>query len=93
MASMLIAAGIAFAEQVPMYSRWIVDFVVADWKLIVLCDGLYWHSRPKVAAKDRGQTNYLRKCGWNVLRFTDKEIDGSPDTCLTRILAYGPPAD
>ena len=40
------------------------------------------------AAKDRGQTAYLHKCGWHVLRFTDDEINNTPASCLARILAY-----
>lgn len=90
MAKALKSARIKYQEQVPMYGRWVVDFVIPSRKLVVLCDGKYWHNRPKVKAKDRGQTNYLRKCGWSVLRFTCEEIKKSMDDCLAQVLSHSP---
>lgn len=90
MARLLTEAGIPFREQVSMYDRWVVDFVIDDWNLIVFCDGVYWHSKPKVAAKDRGQTRYLEKCGWNVLRFDDDDINNTPQSCLFLIELFAP---
>jgi very-short-patch-repair endonuclease len=88
MAKILTDAGISFEEQVPLYERWIADFIIESSRLVIFCDGAYWHDRPRVAAKDRGQTAYLEKCGWNVLRFNDDEILKTPDACLCLIQFY-----
>lgn len=87
MADMLTELSVEFTEQVPMYDRWVADFVVEDSKLVIFCDGLYWHSRPEVIAKDKGQTNYLIKSGWKVLRFTDHDILKSPTSVIATITA------
>jgi len=67
MAEMLNANHVQFTEQVALYDRWVADFVISGTKVVIFCDGIYWHSKPSVVAKDKGQTNYLTKCGWCVL--------------------------
>jgi very-short-patch-repair endonuclease len=87
MAELLSICNITYIEQEPLYEKWIADFVLYRFGIVIFCDGIYWHSKPKVAAKDKGQTRYLEKCGWKVLRFTDKEILKAPEYCISKILA------
>lgn len=37
-------------------------------------DGEYWHTKPKRVLLDKSQDAYLKKCGYKVLRITDREI-------------------
>ncbi len=90
MANLLTDNGIPFKEQFLMFKKWTVDFFVQDWNLVIQCDGIYWHSLPKSAARDKGQNAYFKKCEVNLLRFTDQEIKKHPEACLSHILAYRP---
>lgn len=41
-------------------------------KLIIECDGVYWHKNMK--KEDKARENELKELGFEVIRFTDKEI-------------------
>jgi len=66
--------GIKFTEQVPMFNKFIVDVLIEDKKLIIQWDGEYWHSKKQNKDRDKSQDNYLKKCGYKVLRYTDVDI-------------------
>jgi len=66
--------GIEFQEQVLMFGKFLVDIVIPSKKLIIQWDGEYWHSKKKNRDRDNSSDLYLRKCGYHVLRITDKEI-------------------
>ena len=76
---------IAFDEQVVMFGKFMVDFKLSEYPIIVQCDGVYWHDRPKAKAKDKGQDAYLVKAGYVVLRFTDRQILHEMSTCIKTI--------
>lgn len=50
-------------------------------KINVECDGETYHTLPKALAKDRQRNNQLNSLGWNVLRFTGKEIHRTLQDC------------
>lgn len=85
MADALSRCGIAFDEQVVMFNKFMVDFKLREHAIIVQCDGAYWHARPQVIPRDRGQDRYLAQAGYVVIRFSDKEILEHIDSCLSRI--------
>lgn len=66
--------GIKFNEQVLMFDKFLVDVLVKGKKVIIQWDGEYWHTKPKRVLLDKSQDAYLKKCGYKVLRITDKEI-------------------
>lgn len=90
MADLLRKNGIPFKEQALMFNKWTVDFLIEEWNLVVQCDGIYWHSLPKTAARDKGQNAYFKKVGVDLLRFNDQEIKNKPEACLSHIIAYRP---
>jgi very-short-patch-repair endonuclease len=49
------------------------------------CDGERYHILPGAITRDRRRNNELTSSGWNVLRFSGKEIRESPESCI-RIL-------
>jgi very-short-patch-repair endonuclease len=66
--------GIKFNEQVLMFNKFLVDVLIKDKPIIIQWDGEYWHNKPKRKQLDESQDAYLNKCGYKVLRFTDREI-------------------
>ena len=67
--------GICFTEQVPMFNKFIVDVLIENKKIVVQWDGEYWHLKKINKDRDNSQDKYLAKCGYRVLRYTDKQIN------------------
>ena len=66
--------GVKFNEQVLMFGKFLVDILLKDKKIIIQWDGEYWHNKPKRKKLDESQDAYLTKCGYKILRITDKQI-------------------
>ena len=49
------------------------------------CDGEKYHTLPDALAKDRERNNELTSYGWQVLRFSGKEINQGMDNCFVKI--------
>jgi len=79
----LTSFNIEFKEQELMFNKFLVDVLIESKKLIIQWDGEYWHTKPKRKALDKSQDSYLNKCGYIVLRITDKEIKNN----LTQVYA------
>jgi len=76
---------IAFDEQVVMFDKFMVDFKLSEYPIIIQCDGVYWHDRPGVRTRDKGQDAYLVKAGYVVLRFTDNQVLHQMPSCIKAI--------
>lgn len=72
------------------FKRYHVDFVLLQRMAVIECDGHYWHSKLDVFARDRRKDEYLKNLGYQVFRFTDREIRTSPTNCLNQVLAAAP---
>ena len=66
--------GIKFNEQILMFEKFLVDVLVKDKKIIIQWDGEYWHNKSKRKQLDKSQDAYMKKCGYKVIRITDKQI-------------------
>ena len=84
MANGLEKADIRFEKQFPIW-HYTVDFAVPEKKLIIECDGEYWHSLPQSVRRDIRKDKYLSEKGWHVLRFRESEINLQLDKCLQEI--------
>lgn len=60
------------------------DFLIYE-KTIVELDGLYWHDNEKQKEKDKNHIDFALTNGYNVVRFTDKEIKETKGRCFERI--------
>lgn len=67
--------GLLFETQKLINGRFIVDAYIPSLNLIIEADGDYWHSLPKTANKDKAENAYLTKCGFNLLRLSETEIN------------------
>ena len=53
--------------------RYNVDFAIPSLKIVIECDGIYWHKGNE--EKDAIRQHKIEQEGWQVLRFTDKQIN------------------
>lgn len=74
-------------EQQFIIGCYITDFAFPENKLVVECDGIYWHGSEKQKSKDRQKDGFLKHHGWEVLRLDEIQIKGSPKECLDLVLA------
>lgn len=51
------------------------DFYISALNLIIECDGKYWHSLPKAIKKDKEKDVCAKKCGFNLIRLTEEQIN------------------
>jgi len=80
----LIRKDIPYMKQVPVCAIALVDFLLSN-KIIIQCDGDYWHSKKVNKGKDIAQDTILYFKGYKVFRFTETEIKKSAKKCIDKI--------
>jgi len=68
--------------------RYRLDFAIfyaSSKKIAIECDGTKSHSLPAQKLKDRAKDKFLRANGWQVLRFTEKEIVEDVENCISEL--------
>jgi len=76
---------IPFMKQVPIpFAHTVVDFLL-DNKIVIYCDGDYWHSIPKMRNKDINQDTLLTLSGYKVFRLKEKNINKNVAKCIDKI--------
>ena len=58
-----------------------VDFAFPDCRLVVECDGEYWHSLPGAVGRDVKRDLDLEDLGWSVIRFSEGNILRDSNKC------------
>ena len=79
--------GYFFQTHIPVCSICIPDIVLPECKIIIQCDGDYWHNYPDGLEKDRNQDKILTENGWRVIRFWEHEIHENIQDCLRKFEA------
>ncbi|MDR9766564.1 DUF559 domain-containing protein [Shewanella baltica] len=64
------------------HGRYRVDFILRDARLIIELDGHAHHSTQEQLEKDAIRQRYLTRAGYSVIRFTGREINRSPQSCI-----------
>ena len=67
--------GYLFERQKIVNNKFCVDAYIPKLNLIIECDGDYFHSLDKIIKKDKAENAYLNKCGYNLLRLSETEIN------------------
>lgn len=67
------------------HGRYRVDFILKDARLIVELDGHDSHSTREQLEKDAIRQRYLTRAGYTVIRFTGREINRDPATCVQEL--------
>ena len=57
------------------------DFAILEESLLIECDGSYWHNENK----DKVRQDRLEELGWDVIRFTDSEINDNLMGCADKV--------
>ena len=71
----LLHQGILFEKQKLINGRFLVDVYIPDLNLIIEVDGDYWHGSDRVQKKDKAENAYLNKCGFNLIRLSETQIN------------------
>jgi very-short-patch-repair endonuclease len=89
-------AEIAFARQVLIKNKFLVDALLTNDPVVIQIDGDYWHGNPeqfpnpdkrqrKRMALDKSQDAYMLKCGITVVRIWGSDLQMNPSFLLTKI--------
>lgn len=81
----LIKRNINYQKQVPLCRIAIVDFYLPEYRIVIQCDGDYWHSPSVNKGKDKKQDAILTFNGFNVYRFWEHEINECLEKCFDRL--------
>lgn len=73
MRKLLTKAKIDF-QQEHKFGRFHADFLIEKLKLVIECDGEYWHMPSKNQIRDKRKDKYLKNLGYKVLRFSGQQI-------------------
>lgn len=67
------------------HSRYRVDFILKDARLIIELDGHEHHSTKEQLEKDAIRQRYLTRAGYSVIRFTGREVKRDPKKCVLEV--------
>jgi hypothetical protein len=67
------------------HSRYRVDFLLKDARVVVELDGHNYHSTREQLEKDAVRQRYLSRAGYTVIRFTGREIHRDPAACVAEL--------
>lgn len=67
------------------HSRYRVDFILKDARLIIELDGHEYHSTKEELENDAIRQRYLSRAGYTVIRFTGREINKNPSACVSEV--------
>lgn len=80
----LLSRNIEF-EQYKKIGPFFVDFYLPVTNTVIECDGEHWHNLPVVIERDIRKNKYLKDSGYNLYRFTGKEIYNDIKKCVDNI--------
>lgn len=81
----LIKRGMPYLKQCPIEGVALVDFLLPN-KIVVQCDGIFWHSMEDHKKRDTNQDFVLGFKGYTVFRFTGTEIRKSVSKCVDKVI-------
>ena len=89
---------ILFINQFNVDNKFVCDFAIPFIKLIIECDGDYWHANPSIYNQkklnktqirkiqvDKFKDKYLKERGWRVIRFYESDINNNLSKCVDQI--------
>ena len=95
--------GIDFIHQFKFRNKFMCDFVFPKQRVVVECDGDFWHANPaKYAGKplkqaqkntvrmDKAKSAYIKKVdggSWTLLRFWGSDINKNVELCVDKVEA------
>jgi len=81
---LLKSLGITFESQKPI-GKFIVDIYIPTKKMVIECDGDYWHALPSAIKRDKAKAKLLSSLGYNLLRIPERIIKNDEQSCIAMI--------
>lgn len=81
---LLKSLNITFESQKPI-GKFIVDIYIPAKKLVIECDGDYWHSLPSAIKRDKAKDRYLSRLGYKIIRIPERIIKNDKRSCIALI--------
>jgi hypothetical protein len=75
-----------YLEGVKPPAGWLVVYEIGK-RLVIECDGDYWHSRPERAAMDRKRDGWFRHNNYRVVRIWERDIRANVQASVRAALA------
>lgn len=76
MKKQLQGMGWEFKQQFPMYyGRFIVDFYIPKYRMIIECNGEYWHRLPERIDRDKRLEEFAKEHGFRIIFVWENEIN------------------
>jgi very-short-patch-repair endonuclease len=66
-----------------------VDALIPEWQVIVVIDGRRWHTRVRDFERDRARDHLAQRRGYEVVRFTFRQVRGSGRYVVELLLEIG----
>jgi very-short-patch-repair endonuclease len=73
-ARQLDSAGLRYVHQFFLNEKYLYDFLLVDRKILIECDGDYWHSLNGMYERDLKKDVFARENGFEIMRFRGSEI-------------------
>lgn len=87
MAEELGRRGIEYIEQYNLDDIFVPDFFLPEYRIIIECDGDYWHRLPEVVKRDNRKNAYYKSRRYPYFRFWESEINTDVEACVDIVLA------
>lgn len=81
----LDALGVVYEPSVQI-GPYVADMLVPHSRLVIECDGDYWHSRPGALERDMRKDKYLEANGYRVLRLGERVIKAITKQALRELI-------
>ena len=77
---------VPFAKQQVVDGLYLVDAIIIGPRIVIECDGEYWHSLPGALERDQKKTRYLQSRGYIVLRFSEAVLKADIQACGQKVV-------
>lgn len=77
---------VTFARQQVVDGRYLADAIIMGARIVIECDGDYWHSLPGAPERDQRKTRYLQSRGYIVLRFSEAVLKADIQACGRKVV-------
>lgn len=78
---------IKFMGQYCFYHKYLVDFIIPNYKVIIECDGDYWHTKDQeIIDKDIKENEFIKEKGFRLLRLWESDINIDFEDCKKKII-------
>jgi len=94
----LIKRKLPFCQQYVVDKRFVCDFAIPEFNIIIECDGDYWHANPRIynsrdltktqtnkVKRDKIKDMSLTKKEWKIFRFFEYDINKSVKDCIDNV--------